>query len=185
MERKGRNGSEGKGRYQGGKGRAKDGREGGGDVREEPGRQREGGKRPGSRGKGQNVPFLFILALPFPLSLSPSLLPCPLPSLLFLPWSFPSLYGPFLSGLFHPSLPMSFSLRPLPSSPGPFLLYLASSCCTCPGFASSCQAKGIKGAKGEREGLRSEGKGQGRRGLREKSGGTKGSGEKGEKKGDK
>ena len=174
MERKGRNGSEGKGRYQGGKGRAKEGKEGGGDVREEPGRQREGGKRPGSRGKGQK------LECPLPFHSGSSLPSFPVPFPPF--FSFP---GPFLSGLFHPSLPMSFSLRPLPSSPGPFLLYLASSCCTCPGFASSCQAKGIKGAKGEREGLRSEGKGQGRRGLREKSGGTKGSGEKGEKKGDK
>ena len=52
MESKGRNGSEGKGRYQGGKGRAKEGRQGWGHVRIEPGRQREGGKRPGNRGKG-------------------------------------------------------------------------------------------------------------------------------------
>ena len=111
MERKGRNSSEWKGRGQEGKGRAKEGREGGCHIREEPGRQRKGSKRPRTQGKGQIFPFLSILAHPFPYSLSPSLS------------SFLSLATPFLVPLLLLSSP-SFFTWPLPSSPGPFLLYL-------------------------------------------------------------
>ena len=108
------------GKYQGGKGRAKEGREGGGHVGEEPERQRKGGKSPGGRGKGQNVPFLSILALPFPPFFSfpgpflPSVaLPLPLRSLS----SFPSHF-------LLPSAP-SFFPWPLLSLLGPFFLYLS------------------------------------------------------------
>ena len=51
-KRKGRKGSEGKGRGQGGKGRFREGRERGGQGRERPGRRQQGWKGPESEMNG-------------------------------------------------------------------------------------------------------------------------------------